>query len=135
MDELVTRSGKMSKFEFWLECKAKAFAGGCQQKFCFWFNIKLIQSKAWIFSVFSVAQKFKLTDLDIKLNIFSKIFRTLTELAKGPEFGTFCKSKLMTNTILTNCHFNKLAWVQFGWSWRAMIKNCLYLYLISFLLP
>ena len=86
MDELVTRFGKMSKFEFWLECNGKTFAGGCQN-----------------------SNFFKLPDLDIKTNIFSKIFRTLTELAKGPEFGTFCKSKLMTNTILTNCHFNKLA--------------------------
>ena len=115
MDELVTRSGKMSKFEFWLECKGKTFAGGCQQNFCFRFNIKLIQTKHDFCSFLSSlagwrknSNFFKLLDLDIKINIFSKIFRTLTELAKDPEFGTFCKSKLMTNTILTNCHFNKL---------------------------
>ena len=28
MDELLSRSGKMPKFEFWLECNSKTFARG-----------------------------------------------------------------------------------------------------------
>ena len=35
-----------------------------------------------------------LQDLDIKTNIFSEIFRTLTELATGLEFGIFLQIKM-----------------------------------------
>ena len=55
MDGLVSRSGKMlSTFEFWLECKGKTFLGIVNKLFYFQFNIKLIQSKTFSFSVFSV---------------------------------------------------------------------------------
>ena len=52
MEGVVSRSGKkLSTFEF----ERQNIAGCCKQTFHFQFNTKLIQSKTWFFSVFSVA--------------------------------------------------------------------------------
>jgi hypothetical protein len=52
MEGLMSRSGKqLTTFEF----ERQTIAGCCKQTFCFQFNIKLIQSKNKIFSVFLVA--------------------------------------------------------------------------------